>query len=193
MICFFCKFSSRCYSTLGIVYLPTTSTKWSSAVDQGVYNGGGVAEGAYVAVAKVSAGKAAFIGDSSAVEDATPKYKKEEDGGTKTTYAGYQEQNDAKLLVNTVNWLATKETTPALPKSQALLWIKRQRCIRGSSRRTRQNRKPNHGLRLLQVISGGIARRTRRVPLDTHHPQAIRPTLSPLYIKHNCRIKPCSR
>ncbi len=36
----------------GIVYLPQTNAAWGSAVDQGVYNGGGVAEGPYVAVAK---------------------------------------------------------------------------------------------------------------------------------------------
>lgn len=98
----------------GIVYVPTTATAWSSAVDAGVYNGGGVAEGPFVAVAKVSAGKAAFIGDSSAVEDATPKYKKEETGGTKTTYDGYEEEDDATLLLNMVNWLATKESYTSL-------------------------------------------------------------------------------
>ncbi|SFR69723.1 DNA-binding protein [Anaeromicropila populeti] len=97
----------------GIVYLPnnlTTSNKWSSAVDQGVYNNGGVAEGAYVAIAKKGLGKAAFIGDSSAVEDATPKYKKEETGGTKTTYDGYEEDDDAALLLQLTDWLAEKES-----------------------------------------------------------------------------------
>lgn len=62
----------------GIVYLPGnlgSGSSWGSAVDAGVYNGGGIAEGAYVAISKVGAGKAAFIGDSSPVEDATPKYR----------------------------------------------------------------------------------------------------------------------
>ncbi|MDQ0897033.1 hypothetical protein QFZ80_000861 [Paenibacillus sp. V4I7] len=104
----------------GIVYLPATTTKWANAVDQGVYNGGGVAEGPYVAVSKVSAGKAGFIGDSSPVEDVTPKYKREETGGTKTTYAGFQEQNDAALLVNMVNWLATKESYTSLTQVPGL-------------------------------------------------------------------------
>jgi hypothetical protein len=98
----------------GIVYLPTTSTKWASAVDQGVYNGGGVAEGPFAAVSKVGGGKAAFIGDSSPVEDASPKYLKEENGQTKTTHAGWSEQNDATLMVNMVNWLAQKESYTAL-------------------------------------------------------------------------------
>ena len=96
----------------GIVYLPsglTSADKWSSAVDDGVYNGGGIAEGPYVAISKVSAGKAAFIGDSSPVEDATPKYKKEETGGNKTTYDGFSEQDDATLLVQLVDWLAEQE------------------------------------------------------------------------------------
>lgn len=96
----------------GIVYLPEgldSSDKWGSAVDQGVYEGGGVDEGAYVAIAKKGAGKAAFIGDSSAVEDATPKYKNEETGRTKTTYDGYKEQDDAALLLQLTDWLAEQE------------------------------------------------------------------------------------
>ncbi|UUZ92634.1 GldG family protein [Paenibacillus sp. P25] len=94
----------------GIVYVPANPPKWSSAVDQGVYNGGGTAEGPMVAIAKKSLGKAAFVGDSSPVEDATPKYKREDTGATKTTYAGWQEQNDATLMVNLVNWLAAQES-----------------------------------------------------------------------------------
>lgn len=94
----------------GIVYLPPTSAAWANAVDQGVYNGGGVAEGPYVAVAKKGAGKAAFIGDSSPVEDATPKYLREDTGAKKTTYDGFKEVDDATLLVNTVNWLAEQES-----------------------------------------------------------------------------------
>jgi hypothetical protein len=94
----------------GIVYLPSTSASWTYAVDQGVYNGGGVAEGPYAAISKVGSGKAAFIGDSSPVEDATPKYLREEDGTAKKTYAGWSEQNDATLLANMVDWLAQKET-----------------------------------------------------------------------------------
>ncbi|WP_150267416.1 DNA-binding protein [Paenibacillus tepidiphilus] len=98
----------------GIVYLPATTAAWANAVDQGVYNGGGVAEGPYVAIAKVGAGKAGFIGDSSPVEDATPKYKREETGGTKTTYDGYEEADDATLLLNLVHWLATPESYTSL-------------------------------------------------------------------------------
>ncbi|PWK05091.1 DNA-binding protein [Tumebacillus permanentifrigoris] len=98
----------------GIVYLPSTTAKWASAVDQGVYNGGGVAEGPFAAVAKLGGGKAAFIGDSSPVEDATPKYVREENGATKTTYDGFKEVNDSTFLVNTVKWLATKESYTAL-------------------------------------------------------------------------------
>ncbi|WP_042201534.1 chitinase N-terminal domain-containing protein [Paenibacillus camerounensis] len=94
----------------GIVYLPKTNAAWGNAVDQGVYNGGGVEEGPYVAVAKKGAGKAAFIGDSSPVEDITPKYLREDTGARKTTYDGFKEADDAELLVNTVNWLAEQES-----------------------------------------------------------------------------------
>ncbi len=94
----------------GLVYMPSGMSKWGSAVDQGVYNGGGRAEGPYAAIAKLGAGKAAFIGDSSPVEDASPKYKREENGQTKKTYDGFKEVDDATLLVNTVRWLAHKES-----------------------------------------------------------------------------------
>ncbi len=93
----------------GIVYLPPTNQSWPYAVDQGVYNGGGVDEGPYVAISKLGLGKAAFIGDSSPVEDSTPKYLREENGQSKTTYDGFLEQDDATLLVNIVNWLAIQE------------------------------------------------------------------------------------
>lgn len=98
----------------GIVYLPETDDAWGNAVDQGVYNGGGIEEGPYVAVSKVGLGKAAFIGDSSPVEDASPKYLREENGAKKTTYDGFKEQDDAELLVNLVDWLATQENYVSL-------------------------------------------------------------------------------
>lgn len=115
----------------GIVYLPsglTAANKWANAVDQGVYDGGGHAEGAYVAISKYGKGKAAFIGDSSAVEDATPKYLNEETGKKKTTYDGFTEESDGVLLDNVVNWLSTPEdytdltqTTTTLDTKTALL------------------------------------------------------------------------
>ncbi|MFB9328351.1 OmpL47-type beta-barrel domain-containing protein [Paenibacillus aurantiacus] len=104
----------------GIVYLPETNEAWPNAVDQGVYNGGGVAEGPYVAIAKSGAGKAAFIGDSSPVEDATPKYLREDTGAKKTTYDGFKEVDDGKLLVNMIDWLAKKESYTALSQVAGL-------------------------------------------------------------------------
>lgn len=104
----------------GIVYLPKTNAAWPNAVDQGVYNGGGVEEGPYVAVSKLGAGKAAFIGDSSPVEDASPKYLREETGARKTTYDGFKEVDDGKLLVNTVNWLTTQENYTSLTQVSGL-------------------------------------------------------------------------
>ncbi|PNB77260.1 endonuclease, partial [Pseudomonas sp. FW305-BF6] len=104
----------------GIVYLPTTTAAWGSAVDQGVYNGGGRAEGPYAAVSKLGLGKAAFIGDSSPVEDATPKYLREETGTKKTTYDGFKEQNDGTLLVNIIDWLSNQENYTALSQVSGL-------------------------------------------------------------------------
>ncbi|WP_238162588.1 GldG family protein [Cohnella sp. AR92] len=104
----------------GIVYIQNSPAAWSSAVDQGVYNGGGTSEGPYVAVAKAQLGKVAVIGDSSAVEDSSPKYLKEETGGTKTTYDGFTEASNGTLLVNLVNWLATPESYTSLSSVSGL-------------------------------------------------------------------------
>ncbi|UJF36430.1 S-layer homology domain-containing protein [Paenibacillus hexagrammi] len=104
----------------GLVYLPSTSTAWASAVDQGVYNGGGHEEGAFSAIAKIGLGKAAFIGDSSPIEDATPKYLKEETGGSKTTYDGWKEVDDALYVTNLVNWLAKQESYTSLSEVPGL-------------------------------------------------------------------------
>lgn len=93
----------------GLVYVPTGVPAWGNAVDEGVYNNGGRAEGAYAAIGKLGLGKAAFLGDSSPVEDATPKYVREENGQTKKTYDGFKEVDDALFLVQTVKWLAHDE------------------------------------------------------------------------------------
>ncbi len=104
----------------GIVYLPQTNEAWASAVDQGVYNGGGAAEGPYVAISKLGGGKAAFIGDSSPVEDVSPKYLREDTGAKKTTYDGFKEVNDGVLLVNLIDWLSTKESYTSLSQVNGL-------------------------------------------------------------------------
>lgn len=97
----------------GIVYLPDGLTeganKWANAVDQGVYAGGGVEEGPFVAIGKKELGKSAFIGDSSPVEDVTPKYRNEETGRVKTTYDGFIADDNGELLINIINWLADEE------------------------------------------------------------------------------------
>ncbi|WP_397378176.1 DUF6359 domain-containing protein [Paenibacillus sp. YYML68] len=105
----------------GLVYPPAPVSKWAHAVDSGVYNGGGRAEGPYAAVAKLGAGKAAFIGDSSPVEDATPKYLREENGSKKTTYNGFKaEADNDTFLVQTVRWLAHRENYSSLTQVAGL-------------------------------------------------------------------------
>lgn len=105
----------------GLVYVPTNVPAWGPAVDSGVYNGGGRAEGPFTAVSKLGAGKAAFIGDSSPVEDATPKYLREDNGAKKTTYDGFKgEANDATFLVQTVEWLANHESYTSLSQVAGL-------------------------------------------------------------------------
>lgn len=95
----------------GLVFLPKLSNRyrWEHAVDQGVYNGGGEDEGPFIAISKTGKGKAAFIGDSSIVEDASPKYKREDSGSDKKTYDGFEEADHRKLLLNLTKWLTTQE------------------------------------------------------------------------------------
>nr|WP_261306515.1 DUF6359 domain-containing protein [Paenibacillus andongensis] len=105
----------------GLVYVPTSVPAWANAVDSGIYSGGGRAEGPFAAVSKLGAGKAAFIGDSSPVEDATPKYLREDNGSKKTTYDGFKgEANDAAFLVHTVEWLANHESYTSLAQVAGL-------------------------------------------------------------------------
>lgn len=109
----------------GIVYLPDglteSANKWAHAVDQGVYAGGGVEEGPFVAIGKKGLGKSAFIGDSSPVEDATPKYLNEETGRPKTTYDGFIAHDNARLLVNIVHWLAEDENYDSFDETSITL------------------------------------------------------------------------
>lgn len=95
----------------GLIYMPEGVPSWgANAVDQGVYNNGGIAEGAFAAISKVGKGKAAFIGDSSPVEDSTPKYLREDTGKAKVTYDGFSEEGqDSTFLINTILWLAHHE------------------------------------------------------------------------------------
>ncbi|HDN1676182.1 TPA: DNA-binding protein [Staphylococcus aureus] len=104
----------------GIVYTPEqlpAKSKWSHAVDQGIYNGGGKAEGPYVAISKVGKGKAAFIGDSSLVEDSSPKYVREDNGEKKKTYDGFKEQDNGKLLNNITAWMSKDSDGKSLKAS----------------------------------------------------------------------------
>lgn len=106
----------------GVIYLPQNVPGWGNAVETsdkknfpkgGVYKNGGIAEGPYAAISKLDKGKAAFIGDSSPVEDSTPSYVREDNGSKKTTYDGFKgEAQDAVFLVQTVEWLAVHEDYP---------------------------------------------------------------------------------
>ena len=103
----------------GLVYMPKTTSGWNNAVEKsdpvnfpngGVYKGGGVDEGPFAAIAKLQKGKAAFIGDSSPVEDVTPRYVREDNGSKKTTYDGFKSEGQNNVfLVQTVKWLAVQE------------------------------------------------------------------------------------
>nr|WP_227793624.1 DUF6359 domain-containing protein [Paenibacillus guangzhouensis] len=103
----------------GLVYIPKTTSGWNNAVEKsdpvnfpngGVYKGGGVDEGPFAAISKLEKGKAAFIGDSSPVEDITPRYVREDNGSKKTTYDGFKSEGQNNVfLVQTVKWLAVQE------------------------------------------------------------------------------------
>lgn len=98
----------------GLVYLAGDDrvSSWSSAVEgegEGLYFGGRN-EGPLVAISKPNRGKAAFIGDSSPIEDSSPRYRNEENGGKKRLHNGWRDRGSASVLcLNLVNWLAVTE------------------------------------------------------------------------------------
>ncbi|WP_323703117.1 Gldg family protein [Mammaliicoccus sp. Dog046] len=112
----------------GIAFVPTLSKDdaWSHAVDQGIYNGGGKEEGPYIAISKVSKGKGAFIGDSSMIEDKSPKYKREDNGETKKTYDGFKEEDNKKMVMQIVEWLNKKDDSEDLTEMNTQLDDKTQ-------------------------------------------------------------------
>ncbi|TKW75090.1 MAG: DNA-binding protein, partial [Staphylococcus hominis] len=59
----------------------------------------------------------AFIGDSSLVEDSTPKYVREDNGRTKKTYDGFKEQDNSKSLENITTWFGKQDHTPNLKET----------------------------------------------------------------------------
>lgn len=98
----------------GLVYLSTSdrASSWPKAVegeDGGLYFGGRD-EGPLVAISKPNKGKAAFIGDSSPIEDKSPRYRDDRNGEKKRLHDGWNDRGSAKVLcVNIVNWLAHSE------------------------------------------------------------------------------------
>ena len=54
--CHYRSYKSKRYYFLTRPFI--SKQRWSHAVDQGIYNGGGIAEGPYVAISKVGKGKA---------------------------------------------------------------------------------------------------------------------------------------
>jgi len=94
----------------GLVYLSDNDNEkpWKYAVDKGLYFGD-AEEGPVVAIAKAGRGKGAFIGDSSPIEDITPRYRKEE-GGKKNLHDGWVSPgNAARLTINIIHWLSITE------------------------------------------------------------------------------------
>lgn len=87
----------------------TVHDKWEHAVDQGVYTNGFKDEGAFVAISKLGKGKAVFIGDSSIVEDNSPKYVREDNGEHKSTYNGIREMDHQRLMENLIGWMMKQE------------------------------------------------------------------------------------
>lgn len=97
----------------GIVYFKDSDKlqAWHSGVENS-HGGssmyfGGHKEGAVAAISKPDKGRAAFLSDSSPVEDSTAKYRSSYSGKIKSNYDGWNEVgNAAQLSVNIVNWLA---------------------------------------------------------------------------------------
>ena len=69
----------------GIIYMPehlTHSQKWSHAVDQDIYNGGGINEGPYVAISKSAKVKLHLLAIAPR-RRSLPKYLREDNGKPK--------------------------------------------------------------------------------------------------------------
>lgn len=98
----------------GIIYLARDDgvESWSNAVEgptKGLYFGG-KDEGPFVAISKPGKGKAAFIGDSSPIEDPTPRYRRATDGERKQTHDGWDGRGSAdELCMALIDWLAEPE------------------------------------------------------------------------------------
>lgn len=95
----------------GLVYFASSDgvRRWANSVDEGLYFGA-AEEGPLAAISKPSAGKAAFLGDSSPLEDQSSRYRREDNGKSKSTHAGWTSPgNAARLALNIVRWLATPE------------------------------------------------------------------------------------
>ena len=149
----------------GIVYTPEqlpAKSKWSHAVDQGIYNGGGKAEGPYVAISKVGKGKAAFIGDSSLVEDSSPKYVREDNGEKKKTYDGFKEQDNGKLLNNITAWMSKDSDGKSLKASGLTLDTKTKLLDFERPERSTEPEK-SHGHNRRVVINGMIQQHLKQV------------------------------
>ncbi len=96
----------------GIVYLGSNDPvkKWGHATDKGLYFGGRN-EGPFVAISKPSNGKAAFIGDSSPIEDSSPRYEREDSGSRKKTHPGWKSKGTANVIsLSIIKWLSTPES-----------------------------------------------------------------------------------
>lgn len=131
----------------GVAFVPKLSKDdaWNHAVDQGIYNGGGRNEGPYIAVSKVSKGKGAFIGDSSMVEDKSPKYKREDNGETKKTYDGFKEEDNQKMIMQIVEWLNKKDDQQDLSSMNVQLDEKTQLLNFEQPENSRENEKEPWG------------------------------------------------
>ncbi|WP_165981059.1 Gldg family protein [Macrococcus lamae] len=201
----------------GLVYLPelTNRDRWNHAVDQGVYNGGGEDEGPFIAISKAGKGKAAFIGDSSIIEDATPKYVREDNGREKTTYDGFKESDHEKLLMNLAKWLTTQEDyttfehndnkkTPLLkmeepahstePKKEpwanpgaGYLWYDRNTFAEGSYGASQQERANSTSSNNIQILSPSVAAPKENIQIKVRTDKAV-PTKIAIVMKNNQHV-----
>lgn len=150
-LCHYASYKSKRYYFLTRPFISKTTlvscSRW------GIYNGGGIAEGPYVAISKVGKGKAAFIGDSSLVEDSTPKYVREDNGRTKKTYDGFKEQDNSKLLENITTWFGKQDRTPNL-KETGIKLDRPTPLLNFEQPQHSTEPEKNHGHNLQLVING---------------------------------------
>ena len=103
---------------------------------------------------------------------------REETGARKTTYDGFKEADDAALLVNTVNWLATQENYTDFTQVNGLELDNPTALLAFEEPAASTEPQAEPWLHLLQATNGMTAPPSNQAPMADLLPVPMRPTAS---------------